>query len=125
MSQMTYEQLAGAVIQLPFSEQRRLLTQISSRLEKNGNAEASYSAEPATPTEDSQYTSLQASIQQSQLWLKANRENYRGEWVVLNGDELIGHNKDGVALARMVCSQSIQSPYLVFIPEEDLPWAGF
>ncbi|MGH9801537.1 MAG: DUF5678 domain-containing protein [Blastocatellia bacterium] len=121
MSQMTYDQLAVAVIELPLSEQRRLLAQMSSRLEKNGSAETKSSAEQATATEDEQ----QASICQSQLWLQANQEIYRGEWIVLKGDELIGHSKDGVALARRVRSQGVKSPFIVFIPEEDLPWAGF
>ncbi|MBS1788036.1 MAG: hypothetical protein JST85_09960 [Acidobacteria bacterium] len=67
MSQMTYDQLARAVTELPLSEQRRLLAQISSRLEKNGNTEPNLSDEQATPAEDERREALQASIRQSQL----------------------------------------------------------
>ena len=119
MSQMTYDQLARAVVELPPVEQKRLLDMISSCLEKNG------SAEPATPVTEDQQATVRMQLTQNQLWVQANRENYRGEWVVLKDGELIGHSKDGIELARAVRSQGVKSPFIAFIPEEDLPWAGF
>lgn len=119
MSQMTYDQLAMAVTELPLVEQKRLLAQISSRLEKNG------SAIPATTANGDQQSSVRLELTQDQLWVQANRENYSGEWVMLKDGELIGHSKDGVELARAVRSQGVQSQFIVFIPEEDLHWAGF
>jgi len=119
MSQLTYDQLAVAVTELPLVEQKRLLDMISSRLEKNG------SALPATTANGNQQSPVRLELTKDQLWIRDNRENYRGEWVILKDGELIGHSKDGVELARAVRSQGVKSPFIAFIPEEDLPWAGF
>ncbi len=119
MSQLTYDQLAMAVIELPLVEQKRLLAQISSRLEKNG------SAIPASTANGDQQSPVRLELTKDQLWVQANRENYRGEWVILKDGELVGHSKDGVELARAVRLQGVKSPFIAFIPEEDIPWAGF
>lgn len=51
-----------------------------------------------TSADDEQRAATQASIRQSQLWLQTNRENYRGEWVVFKGGELIAHGKEELGL---------------------------
>lgn len=91
---------------------------------REARAGAMWGYEP-TETNGDQQSSVRLELTQDQLWVQANRENYRGEWVILKDGELVGHSKDGVELARAVRSQGVKSPFIGFIPEEDLPWAGF
>jgi predicted DNA-binding antitoxin AbrB/MazE fold protein len=66
------------------------------------------------------------SRQMEQEWLKANASFYQGEWVALNGDQLMSHGTN----ARMVRDESrrqgVERPLLVRIPDElDRPSAGW
>lgn len=62
-------------------------------------------------------------------WLLANREKYRGQWVVLDRDRLIGHtaNPDEVAaIIQRARDEGVRSPFVKLIPEDDEPiWMGW
>lgn len=66
-----------------------------------------------------------AALHPNQLWLQANRDDYRGQWVVLYQGNLIAHGTDGVAAVETARSQGIPEPFIAFIPAEDNPFAGF
>jgi hypothetical protein len=120
MSQMTYDQLVGAVTGLPLSDQRRLLKLLSFRLEENGGGENGGEA-----MGDSPQSGVLASLHPNQLWLQANRDNYREQWVVLYNGELVAHGTDGIAAVETARAKGIPEPFVAFIPAEDLPFAGF
>lgn len=65
------------------------------------------------------------SLHPNQLWLRAHRNDYRGQWVVLYQGDLVAHGTDGIAAAEMARSQEIPEPFIAFIPAEDNPFAGF
>jgi len=118
MSQMNYDQLVGAVTSLPLADQQRLLRLLESRLKENGGVE-----------DDSDLAAYGAAIRvaphPNQLWLEANRDNYRGQWVVLYNGELVAHGTDGIAAVATARSKGIPEPFIAFIPTEDRPFAGF
>src|SRR5574341_553257 len=110
MSQMTYDQLVGAVTGLPLADQQRLLRLLASRLEENGVVE--YGVE--TVANNSQPEPL-AAPHPNQLWLQANRDDYRGQWVVLYNGELVAHGADGIAAVGAARSKGIPEPFVAFI----------
>ena len=65
------------------------------------------------------------SRQVKQEWLKVNASLYRGEWVALNGDQLMSHRTNAQVVRDESRRQGVERPLLVRIPEElDRPSAG-
>lgn len=120
MSQMTYDQLVGVVTGLPLADQQRLLKLLASRLEENGVVK--YSAEGLA---DRPQPETPVALHPNQLWLQANRDDYRGQWVVLYNGELVAHGTDGIAAVGAARAKGIPEPFVAFIPAEDRPFAGF
>ena len=62
-------------------------------------------------------------------WVLANREQYRGQWVVLDGDRLVGHTPDPEAVNAIydqARAEGVRSPFVKLIPEDDEPiWMGW
>jgi hypothetical protein len=89
MSQMNYDQLLGAITGLPLADRQRLLKLLETSLREDRLNE-----------HDSEVVADDAAIRvapyPNRLWLRANRDNYRGQWVVLYNGELIAHGTDGV-----------------------------
>jgi hypothetical protein len=61
-----------------------------------------------------------------QQWIVRNGAQYKGEWVVLDGDRLVGHGVNAVEIYNRARTQGVISPYLMEIPlEEELPFGGW
>jgi predicted DNA-binding antitoxin AbrB/MazE fold protein len=59
-----------------------------------------------------------------QEWLKAHGQEYSGEWVALNGAELISHGPDARSVRDEARAKGVQTPLMVHIPDEpNLPSA--
>lgn len=57
-------------------------------------------------------------------WLRQNQNDYRGQWVVLDGDRLVGHTPDGdmlVAIVKRARSEGVESPFVHRINEDPEP----
>lgn len=117
MSQMNYDQLVGAVTGLPLADQQRLLRLLEARLRENGVEHDSNAVADGAV--------IRVAPHPNQLWLQANRDNYRGQWVVLYNGELVAHGTNGIAVVETARSKGISEPFIAFIPTEDRPFAGF
>ena len=59
-----------------------------------------------------------------QEWLRAHGPEYSGQWVALNGDELLSHGSDARGVRDEARAKGVQTPLMVHIPDEpDLPSA--
>jgi hypothetical protein len=57
-------------------------------------------------------------------WLRQHQNDYRGQWVVLDGDRLIGHaaNPDeATAFVEQARAEGILAPFVTFINEDPEP----
>ena len=90
------------------------------RHNENGLVERNAEAAAGSPQPGSLTT-----LHPNQLWLQTNRDDYRGQWVVLYQGELVAQGTDGVAAVETARSQGIPEPFIAFIPAEDNPFAGF
>lgn len=57
-------------------------------------------------------------------WLRQHRDKYRGQWVVLDGDRLVGHaanTNELDALVQQARGEGVRSPFVELIPEDDEP----
>lgn len=63
---------------------------------------------------------------QEQEWIRVHGSGYRGQWVALQGSELISHGPKGRAVRDEARAKGIQHPLMVHLPDEtDLPSAGW
>ena len=62
-------------------------------------------------------------------WRTANVERLRreflGEWVVLEGEEIVGHGEDPVELVKAARRRGIRSPYLFRVEDKAEPRTSF
>ncbi len=57
-------------------------------------------------------------------WLEQHQQKYIGEWVVLDGDRLIGHGVDPIPFVNQARAEGVQSPFMKFIRDESEPFMG-
>lgn len=60
-------------------------------------------------------------------WLRQHRHEYAGQWVVLDGDRLVGHSKNGkeiVEIVRQARATGLLIPFVEFIEDASLPFTG-
>lgn len=60
-----------------------------------------------------------------QEWLQLHRDEYAGQWVVLDGHRLIAAGPDGKSLFRIAKEAGVKSPFLVFLEKDPLPFGGW
>ncbi len=66
------------------------------------------------------------SRQAEQEWLKAHEQEYRGQRVALEGDVLLSHGFEAIAVRDAARKKTKQTPLFVRIPKEpELPSAGW
>jgi predicted DNA-binding antitoxin AbrB/MazE fold protein len=57
-------------------------------------------------------------------WLAAHGREYGGQWVALNGDELLSHGSDARGVRDEARAKGVQTPLMVHVPDEpELPSA--
>jgi hypothetical protein len=57
-------------------------------------------------------------------WLAAHRREYAGQWVVLEGERLIGHGDDPRPIVAEARAEGIDCPFVVHIRAESGPVIG-
>jgi len=60
-----------------------------------------------------------------QEWLSEHGEKYKGKWIALNGNSLVAHGVDGRAVSRAAKAAGVESPFIIFIEKEDVPFGGW
>ena len=120
MSQPMYEQIAGAIAKLPPFDKQRLLNLLQDQLGLSGEQRNGIQgAAPLTTKREL------PDPRPNDQWLKAHKEEYRGQWVALHNGVLIAHGTDREEVVRTVHQAAIKMPLILFIELADaLPFAG-
>jgi len=59
-------------------------------------------------------------------WLLKNSKDYKGQWVVLDGDRLISHGQTAREVFDVARALGLCAPYVIHIPSgQDLPFGGW
>jgi Family of unknown function (DUF5678) len=107
-----YEQINGAIAGLPLIEQRRLLEELKTRLDRvpaatgvlmNDAANGDFQWPDSTPND---------------AWLSEHAREYQGEWVALYDGRFLAHGNDSKALADAVKRSGAPIPLILFIQPE-------
>lgn len=57
-------------------------------------------------------------------WLRQHRLEYVGQWVVLDGDRLVGHGNNPVPIFAQARAEGVSIPFVKFIRDESEPFCG-
>lgn len=57
-------------------------------------------------------------------WLKQHRHEYVGNWVVLDGDRLVGYGDDPRPIVTQARAEGVMVPFVEFIRDESEPFMG-
>lgn len=103
----TFEEVFEEARKLPIEEQRRLRAALYA-FDTNGGTR------PALRTKE-----------QERAWIEVHRDEYLGQWVALDGDNLIAHGVDPRGVYEEARAQGITAPYLVHVtPKAKAYFAG-
>lgn len=92
---MNVQEIIRAAQELPSSEQQQVLQALQTKLNRQ-------------PTTDET-----AEVRHRRLeWLKANREQYAGQYVALSGDRLVGHAARISEARAQALANGVENPFL-------------
>lgn len=57
-------------------------------------------------------------------WLQQHKHEYVGQWIVLDGDRLVGHGSDPVPIAQQAKAEGVKIPFVTFVRDETEPFCG-
>ncbi|MDQ3684598.1 MAG: DUF5678 domain-containing protein [Acidobacteriota bacterium] len=101
----TLEQLIEEARRLPPAEKRRLRDALDLELQN-------------APTHRTH--------ERERAWIEANRDEYLGQWVALDGDKLLAHGHDAREVADAARGQGVTAPFMEHIrPKDNLPFGGW
>lgn len=113
MSEITFESVLTQARQLPWLEQQMLLQALAE--------------EPATDQKKSHPKRLPWKDRSREYqWLKDHAREYVGQWVALEGDQLVASGATAVEVLDVAKAAGIDRPLIVQVEDPDgPPFAGF
>lgn len=135
------EQIVEIVHNLPPVEQDKLFEIMKAErqqadnqsLPENANTDHIITAEMSETSEQRQLQRFKLTqlrdneerFNKSLEWVRVHREEYDGQWVVLEGDELIAHGSDGKQVYEEARAKGIETPFLKRVKAKELPFGGW
>ncbi len=58
-------------------------------------------------------------------WIEDHKEEFDGQWVVLDGDKLIAHGKDAKSVYEKAKAKGIGTPFMERVKAKELPFGGW
>ena len=113
METVAYEQALSVVQALPPEDQQRLWHWLENKQEQVVNSTAGNGT-----------AGWAASREHEMRWLCEHRGEYVGQWVALEGDNLISHHADLGKVFDEAQAQGIQSLFTAFMEDPNQPTMG-
>jgi hypothetical protein len=60
----------------------------------------------------------------SRAWLEAHRHEYIGQWIVLDGDRLVGAGDDPRPIVERARAEGVTLPFVEFVRDTSEPFMG-
>lgn len=116
MSEVSSENIVAAFRRLPLPEQETLLGRLIEEFESERSPQDTATALPVPEKDRSR----------EEQWLAEHSREYAGQWVALNGDQLIAHSFDSAEVFAAVRAPGVDRPLYVLVESPDAPpFAGF
>jgi Family of unknown function (DUF5678) len=120
MSEPTLENILAQINQLPLSEREQLRAMLADQRRADTESlknldEPSRPVNPLFPVKDRT---------QEFQWLNEHRREYVGQWVALEGKQLIAHSYDAKEVFAKVKASGVDRPLICLVENPDLPFIG-
>jgi len=69
-------------------------------------------------------TESKVDLSRERKWLKENRGKYIGQWIILDGDRLVGAGKDPIPFVEQARREGVKIPFMKFIEDDLEPFTG-
>jgi hypothetical protein len=116
MAQITLTEMIEAARTLPPEDQRRLRQWLEDQERKEAEQQKRQEA----------VRQQVERFQQAMKWIREHRDEYLGQWVALEGGQLISHGMDALKVHAEAKAAGIEAPFLEHIVEEKEPfYAGW
>ncbi|HEX4947383.1 MAG TPA: hypothetical protein VFZ34_11990 [Blastocatellia bacterium] len=112
MEHTTFEQVVEMVNSLPTDDRERF----NQWFKQQEKLDANSNPKRVSVDEDL------AQFKKTQEWLAQNREQFMGQWVCLEGDQLIAHGMDALQVHAQAKAAGIKAPFLEHVVEDDEPF---
>lgn len=112
----TAEQIIESVRALPMPEKEKFFDLAEEEKQKVLSQKETKTIEPKEKNEK---------FRRALNWLAEHKEEFDGQWVVLDGDKLISHGKDAKSVYDEARAKGIEAPFLERVKAKILPWGGW
>ena len=126
MSVNTMESLLKQIATLPVTEKKQLVAKVLEGM--NGVTADHANGEPppsAKPKSKSKFVYVkpipQPDPEPNFRWMREHAHEYGGQWVALDGERLIAHGTDGMAVHAAARADGSYLPLVTFIEPADAP----
>lgn len=113
---MTVDQAIEILRQLPPPDREKVRDWINEENEKEISDDGAKKAELEKRNEK---------FKRALSWVEENKEQYDGQFVVLDGDKLVAHGTDSKALYDEARAMGYKSPFVKRIKAKELPFGGW
>ncbi len=69
-------------------------------------------------------TDTKLDFSQEEKWLKENRANFIGKWIVLDGNRLVGAGDDPIPFVEKARKEGVKIPFVHFVTDVSEPFCG-
>ncbi len=76
-------------------------------------------------TKDEELKLSNEKFQLALKWIEDHKEEFDGQWVVLDGNNLISHGTDSKTVCDEARAKGIEVPFLKRVKAKILPWGGW
>ncbi|MGH9803239.1 MAG: DUF5678 domain-containing protein [Blastocatellia bacterium] len=63
-------------------------------------------------------------LEKQHEWLKQHKHEYIGQWVVLDGDRLVGYGDNPVPIVEQARAEGVRIPFVELIRDDSEPFCG-
>ncbi|MDX2029886.1 MAG: DUF5678 domain-containing protein [Blastocatellia bacterium] len=123
MNQETFDHVLSVVQQWPVAEREKLIRALADqeRNDKNDkDAPGRYVPRRVPPPVESKDRTRE------NLWLAEHQHSYVGEWIAIEGDQLIAHGADADGVFQAAEASGVDRPLVIYVDAlDDPPFAGW
>jgi hypothetical protein len=121
------EQAIAAIRALPPEDRRQLQQWLREQEQRDAQEQARDATPPTVQLSRSRHETPEQQVERFHKalnWIDEHRAEYLGQWVALEGDRLIAHGPDALAVDRAARAAGIESPFLEQVREKEGPFCG-
>jgi hypothetical protein len=121
------EQAIEAARALPPDARRQLQEWLREQEQRDAQGQARDAAAPAVqlsrPRDETPEQQVER-FHKALKWIDEHRAEYLGQWVALEGDQLVAHGPDALEVDRAARAAGIESPFVEQVREKEGPFCG-